>query len=175
MRFTHLPRLRSAGVCLLLTALCAGTTMASPADATGTTSGNTTRGAGVYVKRTYAHVVLNKKRVGDRVITIGPMSPGSYVVTWQARLDTYDIPSLSADITCGIFADHGDVEIITPMFRFPEDAYAPLGGSAAFTTYSAGSIAVRCAATDSGNAMPGVVAIDRPEIIVQRVSTVHSG
>jgi hypothetical protein len=147
-------------------------TLTAPASAT--TSGKSpVRGLGAYVKNS-GLVSLRSMDAVNKVVVIGPFSAGSYVVSFTARVDTTDVTGPSADVRCAVVADRGLVDVGGPMFRFPSGGYLPLSISAAFTTTAPGSIAIRCGASDSGNPIPRQVAVGNGQVIVQRVSTVHS-
>ena len=147
-------------------------TLTAPASATP--SGKSpVRGLGAYVKPS-GLVSLRSMDTVNKVVVIGPFSAGSYVVSFTARVDTTDVTGLSADVRCAVVADRGLVDAGGPTFRFPSGGYWPLSISAAFTTTAPGSIAIRCGASDSGNPIPRQVGVESGQVIVQRVSTVHS-
>ena len=160
----------------LAVALVAGLTLTSVTAAMATPAGKSpTRGTGVYVKQNGSVIPLGPPNRPASIMTMGPFSAGSYVVSFSSRADTGAVNGYSADIQCFIVADRGTVSPATPMFRLSPGLLLPLNYSVAITTTKPGKIAVRCTASDGGNPIPGQVTVDSSQLMVQRVSTVHNG
>ena len=157
-------------------ALAAGLTLISVTVAMAAPAGKSpTRGTGVYVKGNGSEIPLGSPNRQTSIITMGPFSAGSYVVSFSSRANTGAVVGNSADIQCFIVADRGNVSPPTPMFRFLSGLYFPLNYSVAITTTKPGKIAARCTASYGGNPIPGQVTLDSSQLLVQRVSTVHNG
>ena len=136
------------------------------------------QGAAVFVKNNDAARTLG--RIGETaldpppIIALGPFSAGAFFVTFSSRVDTKNLTRDQVDIQCRIVADRGRLNLLQPKFRLAKASYLPLTAFAAFTTSGAGSIAVKCWASDAGTTVAMEVAVDSSQLIVQRVSMVHA-
>jgi hypothetical protein len=102
------------------------------------------------------------------VITMGPFSAGSYLVSFSTRINTGRVASLTVDVECLLVSNGANVS--GSMIRYPSGLYVQYAFTSAITTSAPGRIAVKCYASDAGNPVTGEVVVDGSQLIVQRVS-----
>ena len=126
------------------------------------------RGPGTYVKNVYVQKELGPPNALTSVITMGPFSAGSYLVSFSTRVNTGAGLSERVDVQCFLFSNGESAP--TSLFRYPRGLYVQYALTSALTISVPGRIAVKCFAASGGNPVPGEVSVDGSQLIVQRVT-----
>jgi len=126
------------------------------------------RGPGTYAKQVNPQKELGPPTQMTSVITMGPFSAGSYLVSFSTRINTGNAVSSTVDVQCFLVSNGANVS--QSMFRYPRGLYVQSAFTSAITTSAPGRIAVKCYASNGGNPVPGEVSVDGSQLIVQRVS-----
>jgi hypothetical protein len=126
------------------------------------------RGPGTYAKQVYTQKELGPSTQMTSIISMGPFSAGSYLVSFSTRINTGGGASQTVDVQCFLVSNGANVS--QSMFRYPRGLYVQSAFTSAITTSAPGRIAVKCYAGNGGNPVPGEVSVDGSQLIVQRVS-----
>ena len=109
-----------------LTLTSVGAAMAAPADKP------VKRGPGTYAKQVYTQKELGPSTQMTSVISMGPFSAGSYLVSFSTRINTGGGASLTVDMQCFLVSNGANVS--QSLFRYPRGLYVQSAFTSAITT-----------------------------------------